>query len=218
MLKIEHLKKSYENFSLDCSLEVKKGHVTGLIGQNGAGKSTLLKIIAGIDSNYEGTVLGHNIFYLPEKLTLPKELMTYELINQYSKINKSMGSFLELAMNYRLENMPIKKLSKGMIQKVGIIISLLDKYDVILYDEPLEGLDEEASKSFFGDLKKRSNTVIVMSIHEIPKKLKINAKKKKGINFSYSFSIFSGFFFLDKPVKFVFRFACVSTAIPFAIP
>ena len=40
MLKIEHLKKSYENFSLDCSLEVKKGHVTGLIGQNGAGKST----------------------------------------------------------------------------------------------------------------------------------------------------------------------------------
>ena len=37
MLKIEHLKKSYENFSLDCSLEVKRGHVTGLIGQNGAG-------------------------------------------------------------------------------------------------------------------------------------------------------------------------------------
>ena len=156
---------------------LRKGEIHALMGENGAGKSTLLKIIAGIDSNYEGTVLGHNIFYLPEKLTLPKELMTYELINQYSKINKSMGSFLELAMNYRLENMPIKKLSKGMIQKVGIIISLLDKYDVILYDEPLEGLDEEAIKSFFGDLKKRSNTVIVMSIHEIPKKLKINAKK-----------------------------------------
>ena len=45
MLKIEHLKKSYENFSLDCSLEVKKGHVTGLIGQNGAGKSTTINLI-----------------------------------------------------------------------------------------------------------------------------------------------------------------------------
>lgn len=44
MLKIEHLKKSYENFSLDCSLEVKKGHVTGLIGQNGAGKAQHLKL------------------------------------------------------------------------------------------------------------------------------------------------------------------------------
>lgn len=178
MLKLQNIKKSFGNKIIfnDANYEFEPG-IYFLIGQNGAGKSTLLKIIAGIDSNYEGTVLGHNIFYLPEKLTLPKELMTYELINQYSKINKSMGSFLELAMNYMLENMPIKKLSKGMIQKVGIIISLLDKYDVILYDEPLEGLDEEAIKSFFGDLKKRSNTVIVMSIHEIPKKLKINAKK-----------------------------------------
>ena len=50
MLKIEHLKKSYENFSLDCSLEVKKGHVTGLIGQNGAGKSTTFKAILGLIS------------------------------------------------------------------------------------------------------------------------------------------------------------------------
>ena len=56
MLKIEHLKKSYENFSLDCSLEVKKGHVTGLIGQNGAGKSTTFKAILGLiflESHYK---------------------------------------------------------------------------------------------------------------------------------------------------------------------
>ena len=45
MLKIEHLKKTYDNFSLDCSLEVRKGCITGLIGQNGAGKSTTFKAI-----------------------------------------------------------------------------------------------------------------------------------------------------------------------------
>ena len=56
MLKIEHLKKSYENFSLDCSLEVKKGHVTGLIGQNGAGKSTTFKAILGLISFVNITV------------------------------------------------------------------------------------------------------------------------------------------------------------------
>ena len=44
MLKIEHLKKSYENFSLDCSLEVKKGHVTGLIGQMVQEKAQHLKL------------------------------------------------------------------------------------------------------------------------------------------------------------------------------
>ena len=110
MLKLQNIKKSFGNKIIfnDANYEFEPG-IYFLIGQNGAGKSTLLKIIAGIDNNYEGTVLGHNIFYLPEKLTLPKELMTYELINQYSKINKSMGSFLELAINYRLENMPIKK-------------------------------------------------------------------------------------------------------------
>ena len=47
MLKIEHLKKHYDNFSLDCSLELMSGCVTGLIGQNGAGKSTTISIICG---------------------------------------------------------------------------------------------------------------------------------------------------------------------------
>ena len=54
MLKIEHLKKSYENFSLDCSLEVKKGHVTGLIGQNGAGKFPLIvELSIFLESHYK---------------------------------------------------------------------------------------------------------------------------------------------------------------------
>ena len=55
MLKVEHLKKQYASFSLDCSLEVKPGYVTGLIGQNGAGKSTTFKAILGL-IHYEGLV------------------------------------------------------------------------------------------------------------------------------------------------------------------
>ena len=48
MLKMEHVRKNYKSFSLDCSLEVKSGYVTGLIGKNGAGKSTIFKIILGL--------------------------------------------------------------------------------------------------------------------------------------------------------------------------
>ena len=63
MLKIEHLRKNYENFSLDCSLEVMKGRITGLIGQNGAGKSTVFKAVLGLISIDGGTVhiLGKDI-------------------------------------------------------------------------------------------------------------------------------------------------------------
>ena len=63
MLKIEHLKKQYDNFSLDCSLEVMQGCVTGLIGQNGAGKSTAFKAILGLVSADAGKIeiLGKDI-------------------------------------------------------------------------------------------------------------------------------------------------------------
>ena len=63
MLKIEHLRKNYDTFSLDCSLEVMPGCITGLIGQNGAGKSTTFKAILGLISNDGGTVniLGKDI-------------------------------------------------------------------------------------------------------------------------------------------------------------
>ena len=56
MLKIEQIQKNYDNFSLNCSLEVKKGHVTGLIGQNGAGKSTTFKALLGLISIDGGNI------------------------------------------------------------------------------------------------------------------------------------------------------------------
>ena len=63
MLKIEHLQKTYPNFTLDCSLEVPSGCVTGLIGQNGAGKSTTFKAVLGLIKRDGGriTLLGKDL-------------------------------------------------------------------------------------------------------------------------------------------------------------
>ena len=63
MLKIEHLRKHYTNFSLDCSLKVMPGCITGLIGQNGAGKSTTFKAVLGLIATDGGdiTLLGKDI-------------------------------------------------------------------------------------------------------------------------------------------------------------
>ena len=56
MLKMEHVRKNYESFSLNCSLEVKSGYVTGLIGKNGAGKSTIFKMMLGLIAKDSGTI------------------------------------------------------------------------------------------------------------------------------------------------------------------
>lgn len=56
MLKLEQVKKQYKNFTLDCSLEVRQGCITGLIGQNGAGKSTTFKAALGLIRTDGGTM------------------------------------------------------------------------------------------------------------------------------------------------------------------
>ena len=56
MLKLEHVRKQYKEFQLDCSMEVKAGCVTGLIGKNGAGKTTAFKAILGLIHTDEGEV------------------------------------------------------------------------------------------------------------------------------------------------------------------
>ena len=70
MLKIDHLVKNYNTFSLDCSLEVLPGQITGLVGKNGAGKSTAIKLILGLCRAEEGTVtvLGSDSKELSEKV------------------------------------------------------------------------------------------------------------------------------------------------------
>lgn len=178
MLKITNLNKQYHNRKIfsNISYEFIDG-IYILMGHNGSGKSTLFRMISGLDDDYTGAIEASDTFYLPEKLTLPKSLTSYEFIEHYAKINKSFAGFYQYTQKYKLENKMIKTLSKGMIQKVGIILSLIDHYDVLLYDEPLEGLDDESIRIFFDDIKQIKESIIIVSLHEIPKNLKLKATR-----------------------------------------
>ena len=130
MLKIEHVKKFYKNFSLDCSLKVMPGCVTGLIGQNGAGKSTTFKAILGLISIDEGSisVFGKDIqnFNAEDKQNLGVVLSDsgfsgYLTINDiipvldnlYKNFDKSF--FIEQLQRFQLpSNKKIKEFSTGM--------------------------------------------------------------------------------------------------------
>lgn len=157
MLKIEHLKKTYDNFSLDCSLEVRKGCITGLIGQNGAGKSTTFKAILGLISIDSGniTVLGKDIkkFTTKDKEELGivlsdsgfsgylriKDIIPI-LQNMYEKFDKSF--FLEQVQRFQLPlDKKLKDFSTGMKAKLKVLVAISHNVKLLILDEPTAGLD-----------------------------------------------------------------------------
>ncbi|MCI6858381.1 MAG: ABC transporter ATP-binding protein [Eubacterium sp.] len=157
MLKIEHLKKYYDNFSLDCSLELMPGRVTGLIGQNGAGKSTTFKAILGLISNDGGniTLLGKDIkdFTAKDRENLGvvlsdsgfsgylriKDIISI-LQNMYTKFDKSF--FVEQVQRFQLPlKKQIKDFSTGMKAKLKVLVAISHNAKLLILDEPTAGLD-----------------------------------------------------------------------------
>jgi ABC-2 type transport system ATP-binding protein len=157
MLKIEHLVKNYSGFTLDCSLELPKGCVTGLIGQNGAGKSTTFKAILGLirvdsgsitlfgkdikdltteDKQNIGVVLSDSGFsgYLTVKDIIPV------LENLYKNFDKTF--FVEQIKRFNLPtNKQIKEFSTGMKAKLKTLVAISHNAKLLILDEPTAGLD-----------------------------------------------------------------------------
>ena len=157
MLRVEHLRKNYEHFSLDCSLKVKQGCVTGLIGQNGAGKSTTFKAVLGVISIDAGTVriLGKDIreFSANDKQNLGVVLSDsgfsgYLTINDIIPIldnlyeNFDKMFFIEQVQRFQLpRSKKVKEFSTGMKAKLKVLAAISHNAKLLILDEPTAGLD-----------------------------------------------------------------------------
>ena len=160
MLKMEHVRKNYESFSLNCSLEVKSGYVTGLIGKNGAGKSTVFKMILGLIAKDSGTIrlFDKEIQTLNDKekqqlgVVLSDSgfsgyLTIHDFIpildHLYEHFDKSF--FVKQIQRFRLpQNQKIKEFSTGMKAKLKILTAISHHAKFLLLDEPTAGLDVTA--------------------------------------------------------------------------
>ena len=163
MLKIEHLQKHYANFALDCSLNVKPGCVTGLIGANGAGKSTTFKAVLGLISTDGGTVqiMGKDLktFTAKDRQRLGVVLSdsgfsgyltirdVLSILNQmYDTFDRKF--FLEQTERFQLPmDRPIREFSTGMRAKLKVLAAISHDVRLLLLDEPTAGLDVIARDS-----------------------------------------------------------------------
>ena len=155
MLKVKHLKKNYASFSLDCSLEVKPGYVTGLIGQNGAGKSTTFKAILGLIQCDGGSIeiFGQSALNEEDKQLLgvvlsdsgfSGYLTISDIIPILKHLYKSFDQtfFLRMVNQFELpKNKKIKEFSTGMKAKLKVIVAMSHQAKLLILDEPTAGLD-----------------------------------------------------------------------------
>lgn len=184
IITINSLKKQYgDNIALDnIDLEIPKGKIVGLLGPNGSGKTTLIKILACLLKNYKGDVkidgkeLGIEtkkiVSYLPDRSVLPGHMNCNELLEYYNDFfidfDYKRAKQLLISLNIDL-NRKFCELSKGMKEKVQIILVLSRKAKVYIFDEPIAGVDPAARDIIFELIlnSKRSDSTIIICTHLI---------------------------------------------------
>lgn len=154
---------------------VDSGELVGLIGPNGAGKSSTIKSILGIMKNVKGDCQASNYAYIPERPILYEKLTLWEHIEF---LLTTMGTderlYMDLA-NALLERFQLSQFihrypesfSKGMQQKVMLVLAFLRQPDLYIVDEPFMGLDPRAMKRLLQSLQseKERGAGILMSTH-----------------------------------------------------
>lgn len=174
ILEVKKLNKYFGNKQVlkDVSFEIWEGEILGFIGPNGAGKTTTIKLILGLQSISSGEVLinGYNIVNDFEKAILKvgaivesPDLYMYlsgrknlELIaNMYKGVNKDrIEEVIKLSgLDKRIDD-KVSKYSLGMRQRLGIAASIINKPNILILDEPTNGLDPEGIKELRDLLKK----------------------------------------------------------------
>ncbi|MBO4816242.1 MAG: ABC transporter ATP-binding protein [Clostridia bacterium] len=184
LLKINNLSKKFDDKYIlkDINLTISNGKIIGLLGKNGAGKTTLIKIINDLLTPTSGEILikGNKvgvetkkiISYLPERTYLNKQMKVKEILNYFEDFyeNFNIQKAKKLLEDLDLDiNQNLSKMSKGMQEKVGLVLVMSREADLYILDEPLGGVDP-ATRDYILDTilsNFNENASVIISTHLI---------------------------------------------------
>ena len=184
LLDLKNVRKQYANFSLECSMQVKRGSITGLIGANGAGKTTIFKASLGLIHTDGGEI--RMMGKTPQQLTNEEwekigvvlsdatfpNILTAEdagaiLKKMYHRFDKA--DFEEKCRTFDIPmNKKMKEMSTGMKAKLKILMAMSHQAEILILDEPTSGLDpvsREELLHIFRQIVQNENCSILFSTH-----------------------------------------------------
>jgi ABC-2 type transport system ATP-binding protein len=191
---VQHLSKTYREGLVfprlhpalkDVSLQVRGGEVFGLLGPNGAGKTTLIKVLLGILHPTKGLAevlkqpagskaARRRIGYLPENLVFPRHHTGRSALYFYGRLSEMSDSqiaareneLFDLVSLQGRQGEAVRRYSKGMRQRLGLAQAMLHDPDLLILDEPTDGLDpmgRSQIRDVLDKLKQRGKTVFLNS-------------------------------------------------------
>jgi len=180
IIQLENVTKKFKKTTIleNITLQIHQGQSIALVGHNGVGKSTLLRIIAKLTAINSGKITYNKpllFHYVPEQfprnnLTVREYLDLFCRIDNHDKEVRQarIEAFLADFFMSHMAETPLNYLSKGSLQKVGVIQALLTTPDVLLLDEPLSGQDTKSQRVFIQKIKDllANGMTIIMSCHE----------------------------------------------------
>lgn len=184
-IEVKGINKSFKNEEVikNLSIKFKNGKIYGLVGRNGSGKSVFLKMICGFYKPDSGCILFDNINYfekgkfppnlraLIEKPRFLSDLTGFENLKELASIQNKIGDsqivdMLKLLDMEECMNKKYKSYSLGMKQKLGIVQVLMENPEIIILDEPFNGIDSitvEKIKNILLNEKKKGKLIIISS-------------------------------------------------------
>jgi len=197
ILETNNLEKKYKDFKAltNANIHIKKGAIYGLIGKNGAGKTTLIRIICGLQNPTNGTYTIYKVENTNTKIANVRKRIG--AIIETPSIYKEMTARDNLIEQYQLVGMPnydgiedllklvgldktgkkkAKNFSLGMKQRLGIAIALANNPDLLILDEPINGLDPQGIveiRELILKLNKEKGITILISSHYLDELSKI---------------------------------------------